>query len=126
MVGGPEVPDGGLAIAKALARIQDATGATFALPRRWTRKDAEQMYFCDEILRSGSVAWYWPGASVNAPLGSVAGLLAHGPLPRLSASGTSDPPPDATLQLFGHDVPLPGVMRMDVTNLVVANVPALA
>ncbi len=124
MVGGPDVPDGGLAIAEALARIQDATGVTFPLPHRWNRKDAEQVYFCDEILRTGSVTWYWPGAQINVPASSVARLLAQGPLPRLSMSGTS--PPEPTVKLFGHSVPLPGVMRMDVTNLLLANVPALA
>jgi hypothetical protein len=125
MVGGPEVPDGGLAIAEALARIQEATGVTFPLPRQWSRKDAEQVYFCNEILRTGSVTWYWPGASVNAPAGSVARLLALGPLPRLSVSGTSGPE-GATVQLFGYDVPLPGVMRMEVTDVVVADIPTLA
>jgi hypothetical protein len=64
-------------------------GVTFPLPHRWSRKDAEQVYFCDEILRTGSVTWYWPGARVNVAASSVAGLLAQGPLPRLSMSGTS-------------------------------------
>lgn len=124
MVGGPDVPGGGLAIAEALARIQDATGMTFPLPHRWTGKDADQVHFCDEILRSGSVTWYWPGAQVNVPVSSVTQLLQHGPIPRLSISGTSQPEP--TIQLFGHRLPLPGVMRMDATNLLLANAPKLA
>ncbi len=124
MIGGPEVPDGGLAIAEALARIQDATGVTFPLPHRWNRKDAELVYFCDEILRTGSLSWYWPGARLNVAASSAARLLAQGPLPRLSASGSS--PQGPNIELVGHSVSLPGVMRMDVSNLLLSNVPALA
>jgi transcriptional regulator with XRE-family HTH domain len=123
----PQAPVTGPQLAPYRAAIDRLLHAhqPYPLPRRWNRKDAEQVYFCDEILRTGSVTWYWPGASVNAPARSVAGLLAHGPLPRLSMSGTSDPE-GATVQLFGHGVPLPGVMRMKITDVVVANTPALA
>jgi hypothetical protein len=124
IVGGLQAAGGELAMAEALARIQDATGVMFPLPRRWNRRDAEQVYFCDEILRAGSVTWYWPGARTNIAASSAARLLAHGPLPRCSASGSSGQMP--TIELFRRSIPLPGVMRMEVTNLLLANATALA
>jgi hypothetical protein len=108
-----------IAVAEALVRIQEATGTTFTLPRNWSRQDAEMLYFCDEILRSGSVTWSWPGAATPVRADEVAQVARLGPLPRININGQSAGA--GKLPLMGHMIDLPGQVHMDIDGAVVTN-----
>lgn len=119
-------PDMGklIAVAEALARVQEVSGVSFALPRSWTQRDAETLYFCDQLLANGSVVWQPPpGVSAPVPAAAIAGIAASGPLPRLHLNGRSAGL--AEVELMGHIVKLPGEVHMDLADMVVVNLAEL-
>jgi hypothetical protein len=50
-----EIPSGGLGLVEALARIQEATGVFFALPRELTEQEVKAIVVADTLLRDGQV-----------------------------------------------------------------------
>jgi hypothetical protein len=123
-IGDSHVLEAGITIAEATARIQAAAGTRFPMPASWTAKDAEMVYFWDQILTAGKVQWYWPGYSVSVPAGRVSQLLADSVIPRITMSGSSEG--NAEAELFGHKFPVHGQLRCTVTNLLIPNPRALA
>jgi hypothetical protein len=117
--GDPGAPAAQVIIAETLARIQRATGTRFPLPGRWTHKDSEMLYFCDQLLTAGEVQWYWPGYAVNLAARQVANLLSAATLPRVSMTGESADPP--VIPLMGGEVVMPGKIRCEVTDMLVMN-----
>jgi hypothetical protein len=112
-----------IAVADALSRIQEATGTSFPLPGAWTDNDIKMMYFCDEILRNGSVRWPWPGSAARFPADKIPELAQLGPLPRLSITGQGAG--FGEMRLMGHTIELPGRLMMDITDAVVVNLAEL-
>jgi hypothetical protein len=108
-----------ITIAEALARIQEAAGIRFPLPGGWSPEDSKMIYFWDQLLTRGQVQWYWPGYSANMPVRTVAKLLKDSVFPRISMSGTSAK--DPVIQLLGHEVPIQGQVRCEVTDMIVPN-----
>jgi hypothetical protein len=112
-----------VAVAEALAAIQEATGTSFALPRQWTRQDAEMLYFCDQLLKHGTVSWTPPEAAIGVAASDIAGISAAGPLPRLNLKGHSAG--IGKISLMGNEIELPSQIRMDLTGAIVINLPHL-
>lgn len=117
--GHPGLPEAGIAVAEAIARIQLAVGVRFPLPGSWTPKEGEMIYFWDQLLATGQVQWYWPGYSVNLPAGKVAKLLSTSLLPRIAMTGTSFV--DPVIELLGHSMQIQGQIRCEVTDMVIPN-----
>jgi hypothetical protein len=81
------------------------------------------LYFCDEILRSGSVRWSWPGSVTPIRASDVAAFARLGPLPRLNINGQSAGV--GQVPLMGHAIELPGQVMMDITDAMVVNLAEL-
>jgi hypothetical protein len=118
-LGDPDAVAAGATVAETLARIQCATGCRFPLPRSWTHKDSEMLYFCDQLLTVGEVQWYWPGYAFNLLAMQVARLLSDATLPRISMTGESIDRP--SIELMGGAVVLPGKVRCQVTDMLMMN-----
>jgi hypothetical protein len=112
-----------IVVAEALARIQEATGTTFALPPTWTRQDAEVLYFCDELTRNGSVSWTWPGSTPPIRADEVWRVARLGPLPRINIDGQGDEL--GRIMLMGQNIDLPGQIFMEIRAAVATNLPQL-
>jgi hypothetical protein len=108
-----------IAMAEELARIQSAAGVRFPVPAEWNAKDRELIYFWDQLLTHGQVQWYWPGYEVNLPVGTVRELLRKFTLPRLTMNAISNQNP--VIQLLGHEYPIRGQVRTEVTNMIIPN-----
>ena len=75
-------------MAEALERIQRAAGIAFPVPERWSSDDALNLVFYDELLHKGQSPYPSPSFTQPMPLEGVRRLLAQGPLPRVSMTGS--------------------------------------
>lgn len=104
-------------MAEALERIQRSAGIAFPVPESWSSADALNVAFYDELLRKGHAPYPTPGFTHPMPIEGVRRVLAQGPLPRVSMSGRQGRP----ARLLGAELPLPGPLVLETTQLLVAN-----
>lgn len=112
-----------ITLLEALQRVQDACGESFQLPEHMDPREQALLHLTDLILRGEPATWPWPGCLITLPAEQVRALLATGELPRMGVTGNGAMP--GGFVIAGHELTLPGQLRMRADNVLVTNPLAL-
>ena len=111
---------GGLiALLEALQRVQDACGESFPVPEHMDPREQALLRFTDLLIRGEPATWPWPGCLIILPAEQVSALLATGMLPRMGVTGNGAT--SGGFMIAGHELTLPGQLRMRAENVLVTN-----
>lgn len=111
---------GGLiALLEALQRVQDACGESFTVPEHMYPREQALLQFTDLLIRAEPATWPWPGCLITLRAEQVRALLATGALPRMGVTGNGGAA--GGFMIAGHELILPGHLRMRAENVLVTN-----
>lgn len=111
---------GGLiTLLEALRRVQDACGESFPVPEHMDLREQALLQFTDLLIHGEPATWPWPGCLITMPAEQVRALLATGELPRMGVTGNGATP--GGFMIAGHELMLPGQLRMRAENVLVTN-----